>query len=223
MHLHKEGYKTIMVVLLFVLAVWTLLNYFWPTQTWFHYLLYAGGLVLLTIVVRFFRVPHRQITPDESAVFSVADGTVVAIEEIFEGQYFKKNMRVISVFMSINNVHANFYPIAGEVCYTKYHPGKFFVASNPKSSEYNECSSIAIKHSSGTEVMFRQIAGFVARRIVTYSKVGDIVEQAASMGFIKFGSRIDHFVPLDAEVVVSLKDKVVGRQTILAKLNLKDL
>jgi len=217
MKFHKEGYVITILVVLFVVVILGLLNIFWPEQFFIHYVLYFASAILLALVIRFFRVPNCKVNLNDNLILSVADGKVVAIEEVEEDEYFHKKMRLISVFMSVNNVHANFYPINGKVTYTKYHPGKFLVAWHPKSSTLNERSSIVIENSDKNAVLFRQIAGFVARRIVTYSKVGDNAIQGSEMGFIKFGSRIDIFVPLDAEVLVKLDEKVCSRITALAR------
>ena len=178
--------------------------------------LLGGGGVCVAL---FFREPtRREYRSDPDTVFSSADGKVVVIEEVFEGEYLKERCLQLSVFMSITNVHANWYPVGGEIVYRNNHLGRFFVAWHPKSSEENERTTTVVD--TGHErILFRQIAGLVARRIVNYAKVGERAEQNAKYGFIKFGSRIDIFLPLDCEVLVGLGDRVRGGQTPLAKLH----
>jgi len=174
--------------------------------------------VLFMLVVQFFRVPKRTVTLDDNAVVCPADGKVVVIEETEESEYLKDKRIQVSIFMSPLNVHINWFPIAGLVSYSKYHAGKYLVAWHPKSSTENERTTVAVKHKSGTEILFRQIAGAVARRIICYAKQGDEARQSSEFGFIKFGSRVDVFLPLDAEVKVKLDQKVSGSQTVLAVL-----
>lgn len=218
MKIHKEGNKIILGVLAFVLAVAVIINVIFPQQTPWHYVLYAALLLFFLFIVRFFRVPKRRINHVYNKVLSVCDGKVVVIEEVYEKEYFKDQRLLISVFMSTNNVHANWYPISGRVSYVKYHPGRKLVAWSPKSSEENERTTVVVKTANDKEVLFRQIAGTVARRIVCYSKEGDKANQGKEMGFIKFGSRIDIYLPLNAKVKVELKQKVKGKQTVLAEL-----
>lgn len=179
----------------------------------------AAVVLLLAIIVSFFRVPSRSTTAPEAAVVSPADGKVVAIENVFEGEYFKAERKQVSVFMSPLNVHVNYYPIAGNVTYTKYHPGKYLVAWHPKSSTDNERTTVVVEHPVHGEVLFRQIAGALARRICTYSKVGGTAEQGTEFGFIKFGSRVDILLPLNATVEVQLGQVVQGSTTVIAQLN----
>ena len=218
MKLHKEGIIPITVSL--VLFALCLFLYFRFTN------LPAIVDVLVVIAlgvnpflaIRFFRVPCRHPNLVENGVLSPADGTVIAIEEKVETEYFKDQRIKISIFMSLHNVHVNFYPIDGTVEYVAYHPGKYFVAHLPKSSFDNEHNTVVVAKEDGTQVLFRQIAGFVARRIVSYPKVGDKVQQATEMGMIRFGSRVDVFLPLDAEVNVKVGDKVRTQKTVLAYL-----
>ncbi len=171
----------------------------------------------LCFVLRFFRLPCRKKHTKDGAIFSPADGTIVAIERVYEDEYFKEERLQVSIFMSVWNVHANWHPISGEVKYFKHHHGKFLIANHPKSSTENERTTTVVA-SGNTEILFRQVAGYVARRIVSYVSVGQKAEQNTRFGFIKFGSRIDLFLPLDSEVNVSLKEKVVGSQTIIANI-----
>jgi len=166
----------------------------------------------------FFRMPEREVEPDPVLVYSPADGEVVVIEETFENEYFRDNRLQISIFMSPLNMHSNKYPISGKVKYVRYHPGKKIVAWHPKSSELNERSTIVVESENGTEIMIRQIAGAVARRIVTYSKEGDIVRQGDELGFIKFGSRVDVFLPAGTLAEVPLMEQVRANRTVIAKI-----
>ncbi len=215
--IHEEGTKAILITLAIVVAMSFLVNKLWPSQTVWHYILYAFELVVLILTVRFFRVPiWRKTTVAENAVLSPADGVVAANEEVFEDEYFHDKRRQISIFMSIYDVHVNFFPFNGEVTYYKYHPGKFLVAFNPKSSTDNERNTIVLKDEKGREILVRQIAGFVARRIVCDLKAGDEAVAGEELGMIRFGSRVDVFLPLDAEVKAKMNHRTVGKETILA-------
>lgn len=217
--IHEEGTIAIFVTLAIIAVVTFLVNWFWPRQTVWHGLFYAFQLVVLTLIVRFFRVPiWRKTTMEEDAVLSPADGKVAANEVVMEDEYFHEERRQISIFMSIYNVHVNFFPFDGEVTYYKYHPGKFLVAFNPKSSSDNEHNTIVLKDKKGREILVRQIAGFVARRIVCDLEPGDDSVVGEELGMIRFGSRVDVFLPLDAEVNVKIGDKTVGKETVLAHL-----
>ncbi len=175
--------------------------------------------VLWIIVIAFFRVPKRDVVDQPGTIKSPCDGKVVAIERVHEPEYFKDERIQVSIFMSPLNVHINFFPISGTTKYVKYHPGKYLVAWHPKSSTENERSTVVVQHGSGYEVLFRQIAGALARRICTYPQSGDDASQGKEFGFIKFGSRVDLFLPLDTEIVAELNQKVTGSQTIIAKRN----
>ncbi len=179
-------------------------------------MVYANILILGIIIVRFFRVPFRIVNKVESGVLSPADGTILTVGPAFEYEYFKDERLKISIFMSINDVHVNSFPISGEVEYVAYHPGKRVLAKLPKSSVDNEHNTIVVSHNEQEKVLFRQIAGFIARRIVSYPEVGDMVEQGEEVGMIKFGSRVDVFLPLDAQVAVYKGEKVVSKKTVLA-------
>ncbi len=218
--LHEEGTKAILITLAIVAVVAFFVNWFWPRQTAWHCLLYIFELVVLTLIVRFFRVPiWRKTTIEENAVLAPADGVVAANEVVLEDEYFHDQRRQVSIFMSIYDVHINFFPFNGEVTYYKYHPGKFLVAFNPKSSSDNEHNTIVLKDKKGREIMVRQIAGFVARRIVCDLQAGDEAVVGEELGMIRFGSRVDVFLPLDAEVEVKINHRTVGKETVLAKLN----
>jgi phosphatidylserine decarboxylase len=217
--LHEEGTKAILITLAFVVAITFVVNWFWASQTVWHYLLYAFLLAVLVLTVRFFRVPiWRKTTMEENAVLSPADGVVAANEEVLEDEYFHDRRRQISIFMSIYDVHINFFPFDGEVTYYKYHPGKFLLAFKPKSSTDNEHNTIILKDKKGREVMVRQIAGFVARRIVCDLQAGDEAVVGEELGMIRFGSRVDVFLPLDADVKVKIGDRTIGKETVLAVL-----
>lgn len=217
MTLHREG-RVILIGLVLVLAAINAVV-FWLTEgssLWCGFTAFST-LVMLYLVAQFFRVPKRVITTGEDTIVCPADGKVVVIEKVFEPEYFNKEMMQISVFMSPLNVHVNFNPIAGIVKYFKYHPGLYLVAWHPKSSTENERTTVVVEDNKGREVLYRQIAGAVARRICWYVKKGDKVDQAKEFGFIKFGSRIDIFLPLDAKINVELEQKVQGSVTTLAQ------
>lgn len=217
--LHEEGTKAIFVTLAVVATTVILVNWLWPSQTLWHYLLYAFELVVLILTIRFFRVPiWRKTTIVEDAVLAPADGVIAANEEVMEDEYFHDKRRQISIFMSIYDVHINFFPFDGEVTYYKYHPGKFLLAFKPKSSTDNEHNTIVLKDKKGREVLVRQIAGFVARRIVCDLQAGDEAVAGEELGMIRFGSRVDVFLPLDAEVNVKINNRTVGKETVLARL-----
>ena len=217
--IHEEGTKAILITVAVVAAMVALVNGLCPRQTVWHYVLYVFGLVVLSLTIRFFRVPiWRKTTVAENAVLSPADGIVAANEEVFEDEYFHDKRRQISIFMSIHNVHVNFFPFDGEVTYYKYHPGKFLLAINPKSSTDNERNTIVLKDKKGREILVRQIAGFVARRIVCDLKAGDEAVAGEELGMIRFGSRVDVFLPLDAEVKVKMNHPTSGKETVLAVL-----
>ena len=217
--LHEEGTVAILITLAVIAVTVFLVNWFWPSQTVWHYLMYAFELVVLVLTVRFFRVPiWRKTTIEENAVLSPADGIVAANEEVLEDEYFHDKRRQISIFMSIYDVHINFFPFDGTVTYYKYHPGKFLLAFNPKSSTDNEHNTIILKDTKGREILVRQIAGFVARRIVCELQPGDEAVVGEELGMIRFGSRVDVFLPLDAEVKVKIGDKTTGKETVLAIL-----
>lgn len=217
--LHEEGTKAILITLAIVAATVALVNWFWPAQTLWHYALYVFEFVVLILTIRFFRVPiWRKTTIVENAVLAPADGMIAANEEVFEDEYFHDKRRQISIFMSIYDVHVNFFPFDGKVTYYKYHPGKYLLAFNPKSSSDNERNTIVLKDKKGREILVRQIAGFVARRIVCDLKAGDDAVAGEELGMIRFGSRVDVFLPLDAEVKVKMNHRTVGKETVLAVL-----
>lgn len=217
MHIHREGKKIILVALAIFLAMIAVTNWFCPKQTFWHYFLYLSAFGWMTWIVSFFRVPHRKIENEPNAIFSSADGTIVVIEETFENEYFKDKRIQVSVFMSPFNVHVNWFPFSGEVSYMKYHPGKFLVAKNPKSSTDNERNTIVVRSEKGQEVLIRQIAGIMARRIVSFVCPGDKACCGEEFGMIRFGSRVDFFLPCDAKINVKIGDKVRAKKTIIAR------
>ncbi|MEJ2593588.1 MAG: phosphatidylserine decarboxylase family protein [bacterium] len=214
MRIHREGTIIIIITLLLVVVSWLLIKNYVPYPT-FRYVLLTGLLLILTWVILFFRVPKRPVNRGDHIV-STADGKVVAIEKVQETEFFNDSRLMISVFMSPFNVHVNWYPFTGEVKYSKYHPGRFLIAHHPKSSELNECTSIVLEKSPGQDVLIRQVAGIMARRIICYAKPGDKVNQGEEMGIIRFGSRVDFFLPVNVKVDVKMGQKVRARQTVIA-------
>lgn len=221
MTLHREGY-IIMTVGLLILSLIQIGNYFLLTATgwmWLFLLLTMGVLVMAYLIIQFFRIPKRTCSFGENDIICPADGKVVVIEEIEETEYFKGKRLQVSIFMSPLNVHANYSPISGLVKYVKYHPGLFLVAWHPKSSTDNERTTVVVEHPSGKEVLFRQIAGAVARRICYYVHEGQSIRTGDEFGFIKFGSRVDVILPLDCEINVKIGDVVKSRITKLGELH----
>lgn len=217
MKLHREG-KNIIITFFFILAIiLALLLYFGPDALWYQIFFSLATAIFYFLIVRFFRVPNRDFIFDENAVMAPADGKIVILEEVFEPEFIKEKCIQISVFMSPLNVHINWFPFNGSIKYVKYHPGKYMVAWHPKSSLLNERTSVCIENKNGDLIMLRQIAGAVARRIVYYAKENDVVEQNSELGFIKFGSRVDVYLPLSAKPQIKLHDKVVGGRTIIAR------
>ena len=215
MKLHREGFKIIFITLL----VLTLINF--PLEMFFMGEWYTDTVLVLSVIffiliVQFFRDPHRETPVGDDLIIAPADGKVVVIEEVDEPEYLKTKCRQISIFMSPVNVHVNRYPTSGKVLYEKYHPGKYLVAWHPKSSTENERTTVVVEHPKG-QVLFRQIAGALAKRIVNYAKVGHLARAGAEYGFIKFGSRIDIYLPLECEINVELNQKTVGGETVIAR------
>lgn len=217
MRIHKEGIKIIPIAF-FTIAVIDMIIYIFLQDFLIFYFLMAASLVLAGLVVYFFRVPKRKIEKNDNYVLAPADGKIVEIKEVFEKEYFNDNRIQISIFMSPLNVHQNRAPIGGEISYVKHFRGAFYPAFVEKSSHLNERCSAVFKSKNGTEILARQIAGTMARRICTYKKPGDFIDQGAEYGFIRFGSRVDVFLPRDAKVTVKLGDTPVGGKTILATI-----
>ena len=218
MTVHKEGYKSIALATIIFIALNMI--FFWlfgASLLWLCIAFFIITLSLVFFIVSFFRIPARKLTISNGKIISPADGKVVVIEEAFDDEYFKKKMLQVSVFMSPLNVHVNRNPIDGDIVYNKYHKGKYLVAWNPKSSTENERHSVVIKNGS-TEILVKQIAGAVARRIVNYLEVGNRVKQTEEYGFIKFGSRVDLLLPIGTKINVDLNEVVQGGVTVLATL-----
>lgn len=208
MYLHKEGHKIIWGLLIIELLIYAAMIFFVQHWTVFHYLFIAILLTFWVLVTRFFRIPRRIFTEDSQQLISPADGTIVAIEETVEKEYIKGECIQLSIFMAASDVHVNRYPCNGTVEYVKFHRGNYFVASYPKSSVLNERTTVGMLLEGGQKIVIRQVAGTMARRIVCYAREGEQVKQNQEMGFIKFGSRVDIFLPKDFEIAVDLQDKV---------------
>ncbi len=220
MTVHHEG-RGILVVLLIVLAAINACLFHFYEKCISSYVVLAVSITFFLIVLNFFRSPYRRFTGDmDNSVVAPADGRVVAIEEVFEGEYFKDQRLQVSIFMSVFNVHANWFPVGGKVILNKHHNGRFMAAWLPKSSTENERSTVVIEREDGTQVLVRQVAGAMARRIVTYPNVGDVAHIDEHFGFIKFGSRVDVYLPLGTEVEVEMDQRVTGNQTVIAKFPL---
>jgi phosphatidylserine decarboxylase len=212
---HKEGEKIILIsttlTVLFLLLADSFISTLWLQKT-----IEIVVLLLLIIVLQFFRNPVRTVAINDNHIISPVDGKVVVIEEVFEGEYFKDKRMQVSIFMSPINVHVTRYPVNGLVKFSKYHPGKFLVAWHPKASEENERTTIVVENKVFGEILYRQIAGALAKRIVNYAEEGTQVVQGTDAGFIKFGSRVDLFLPLGTKISVKLNDKAIGGKTIIA-------
>ncbi len=217
MTIHKEG-RTLLAVLLASLTMINYLLWYFSIEKLGQDLVLFGSVVLYLLILQFFRHPNIITSINEKQVLSPADGKVVVIEKTTESEYFKDQRIQISIFMSPLDVHVNRSPVAGIVKFFKYHPGKYLVAWHPKSSTENERTTMALKLQSGLEILVRQIAGAMARRIKWYVKEGDVLPQGSEFGFIKFGSRLDVFLPTNAKVKVALGDKTTGGKTVLAEL-----
>lgn len=201
-----------------VLLAVNIIVYFTMETGWWKQLISIVSIILFFLVLQFFRNPKRATQIDDHTIVAPVDGKVVVIEEVYEKEYFKDNRLQVSVFMSPINVHVTRYPINGEVMYSKYHPGKFLVAWHPKSSEENERTTVVVKNEVVGEIMYRQIAGAMAKRIVNYANPGEIVVQGSDSGFIKFGSRVDVFLPKDTPLEVALNQTVKGGISVIANI-----
>jgi len=216
--IHREGLKIIGFSGLFLLLLNFLMHYFFPEWHWINLFLSIVSLILWGIIIFFFRVPRREIFCEHGQILAPADGKVVVIEKTFEKEYFNDERIQISIFMSPLNVHINWIPINGTISYSQYHPGTYVVAWKPKASEENERFTTVVKTFNDEEILIRQIAGKLARRIVTYALPEMECIQGQQLGFIKFGSRVDIFLPLNATIKVSLNQKVKGNKTVIAEL-----
>jgi phosphatidylserine decarboxylase len=215
MKIHKEGYIIILIALLILSILDAIFIYYIPWILFWSILVLAS-LIFFGLIVYFFRVPNRTVAINDNNIIAPSDGKLVVIENVFENEFLKTDCVQLSIFMSPLNIHKQWYPINGIIEYLKYHEGKYLVAWHPKSSIENERSSIVVKSKHGKLILFRQIAGAVARRICIYAREGEQVSQADEAGFIKFGSRIDVFIPKDAHIKVNINQKIIGGQTILA-------
>lgn len=219
MTIHKEGYKSIAVVTLVFCALNLIMFWFFgASYLWLCIAVFIISLIFLLFIISFFRVPARTLTINDNSIVAPADGKVVVIEETVDAEYFKDKRLQVSIFMSPANVHVNRNPLTGEVIYNQYHKGKYLVAWNPKSSTENERHSVVIK-AGNLEILVKQIAGAVAKRIVNYLEVGQHVEQGKEMGFIKFGSRVDLLLPLGTRLNVGLNEIVKGGVTVIATIH----
>jgi phosphatidylserine decarboxylase len=217
-HIHKEGYKILAYTFIALLILNIAVNLIWKDHELVKWALIACSFMFYVFLLFFFRLPVRTLEPDQGLIYAPADGKVVVIEETMENEYFKDLRLQVSIFMSPFNMHSNRYPVSGHIKYVCYHAGKYLVAWHPKSSELNERSTIVIERKDGTEIMIRQIAGAVARRIVTYAKENQDVLQGDELGFIKFGSRVDVFLPVGTEVEVPILQHVKANKSIIAKI-----
>ena len=214
---HKEGSKIILITLLLVVGIIFSADYFLQDISWLRTVAFLFALVILVLVLQFFRNPTRVADNSDNHILAPVDGKVVVIEEVYEPEYFKDKRLMVSIFMSPINVHVTRYCVNGIVKYSKYHPGKYLVAWHPKASEENERTTVVINNRVYGEILYRQIAGALARRIVNYAQEGMRVVQGKDAGFIKFGSRVDIYLPLGTEVNVKLGDKAIGNKTVISK------
>lgn len=219
MIIHKEGRTLLFVFLVVLFAINWAVAYFFPEADLAQRSVLTVSLILYVVVLQFFRSPVFTVSRNEKFVLAPADGKVVVIEETEEGEYLKSRRKQISIFMSPINVHVNRMPVGGLISYFKYHPGKYLVAWHPKSSTENERTTVVARMKNGTEILFRQIAGAMARRIKCYVKEGVALEQGEEFGFIKFGSRVDIYLPLNATVKVNIGEVTKGGRTIIAELS----
>jgi len=212
---HKEGFFIITISFILTITV-SVFSEYMITNPLLESFIQFFSIFILIMILQFFRNPKRIISPDNNKILSPVDGKIVVIESVFEKEYFKDNRRQVSIFMSPLNIHVTRYPISGKVTYSKYHPGKYLVAWHPKSSEENERTTVVIKSTEYGEILYRQVAGALARRIVNYAKEGDEVNQGDDAGFIKFGSRVDLFLPLNLPINVVLNQVAKGAKTIIS-------
>lgn len=213
---HKEGAKIILIATILVAALILLADHF-IALTWLRMTIQIIGLIFLILILQFFRNPKRFTPNNDNHVIAPVDGKVVVIEEVFEAEYFNDKRLQVSIFMSPINVHVTRYAVNGKINFSKYHPGKYLVAWHPKASTENERTTVVIENQNFGEILYRQIAGALARRIVNYAKEGTMVKQGTDAGFIKFGSRVDLFLPLGTKINVSLNQTVKGGETVVAE------
>ena len=218
---HREGQKIILTTF-FSVCVIVVLAHFYIAEPWVKYAVQILALILLIFILQFFRNPKRVINKNFNDILAPVDGKVVVIEEVAEEEYFKDRLIQVSIFMSPTNVHITRYPSSGVIKYSKYHPGKYLFAWHPKSSEENERTTVVIRTPKFGDILYKQIAGAMARRIINYAEIGENVQQGEDSGFIKFGSRVDVLLPLDSAITVKLNQKVVGGKTCIATTSHKD-
>jgi phosphatidylserine decarboxylase len=218
MTIHREGHTILFVLLIILFAMNWAVFYFFPATPLIQNSAILISVIFYLLILQFFRNPVFQITADTTHVLAPADGKVVVIEETVESEYLKDKRKQVSIFMSPVNVHVNRMPVAGTISFVKYHAGKYLVAWHPKSSTENERTTVAVRMKNGSEILFRQIAGALARRIKFYVKEGQVMDQGQEFGFIKFGSRVDIFLPLEAKINVKIGDITKGGRTIIAEL-----
>ena len=214
---HKEGHL-IIIISFIIVAIINLFTNIFIAKPLISKIIGIFSIVIFIMVLQFFRNPKRVTQINDSLIISPVDGKVVAIEKVYEKEYFKNDRVQVSIFMSPINVHVTRYAISGIIKFSKYHPGKYLVAWHPKSSELNERTTVVVENKTFGEILYRQIAGAIARRIVNYAKIGETVIQGNDAGFIKFGSRVDIYLPLDAEILVGLEEKTKGGRTPIARL-----
>jgi phosphatidylserine decarboxylase len=217
MGIHKEGLTIITIAFVLLFFTCLVIYYLFHNRT-ASVIGVIGSVLCFLFVLRFFRVPNRPVIPDENVIYAPADGTVVVIEQTNENEYFKDKRIQVSIFMSVWNVHINWFPVSGTVKYFRHHPGKYLVARLPKSSTDNERTTTVLQAKDSTQILVRQIAGFIARRIVPYAKEGMAAKQGDELGFIKFGSRVDLFLPLGTKINVKMGEKVTGKRTVICRL-----
>jgi phosphatidylserine decarboxylase len=218
MSIHREGYKILVFGFLVLLLLNALVSLFVADNILIRWVFGICSLMLYVFLLFFFRLPARNLEPDPGLIYAPADGKVVVIEETFEKEFFKDMRLQVSIFMSPFNMHSNRYPVSGHIKYVGYHSGHYMVAWHPKSSEFNERSTVVIETKNGTQVLVRQIAGALARRIVTYAREDQDVKQGDELGFIKFGSRVDIFLPVGTEIEIPILQQVKANKTIIAKI-----
>jgi phosphatidylserine decarboxylase len=218
MTIHREGHTVLFILLIVLFSLNWVVFSFYPQSPLIQNSAILVSVIFYLLILQFFRNPVFEITPNTKHVLAPADGKVVVVEETEETEYFKARKKLVSIFMSPVNVHVNRAPVSGVISFFKYHPGRYLVAWHPKSSTENERTTVAVKMQNGVEVVFRQIAGALARRIKWYIKEGQVIEQGQEFGFIKFGSRVDIFLPLEATITVKAGDLTKGGRTIIAEL-----
>jgi len=219
MIIHKEGSVVILTALIILMVLYVVVAGVTGCNSIYTTITGIAAIILLVSTTLFFRNPLRKVKADSNLVYAPADGKIVDIAEVFEDEFLHRKCLKISTFMSIYNIHVNRYPVSGKVTYTRYHPGKYLVARHPKSSELNEHQSTAIQKDNGTEILVKQIAGTVARRLICYAKVGNEAKQGDDIGFIRFGSRVDLFLPLNTEICIKINEYVKGNRTLMARFH----